>query len=77
MQKRLTRLALFAVLVVGGVWITPTPAVCRGICPAAMCVSSAQCLGSCVCLRQGADMGDCVSLDRAPELLSDGWTRLE
>ena len=58
----LIALALLAGLAVGKMAL-PASA-CAGMgCPAVACISSAFCMGECVCLKRGAGMGTCVSFD--------------
>ncbi len=43
-------------------WLAvPARGQCSGICPSAPCVTSAACLGDCVCLRVGPAIGQCVA----------------
>ncbi len=40
----------------------PKPACAQGVCVSGICYSSSQCVGDCVCLREGSDPGRCVSI---------------
>ncbi len=43
---------------------TPKPAQCAsGLCVQGGCFDSSQCVGDCVCIREGAKQGRCVSIN--------------
>jgi hypothetical protein len=64
MRRLLVILALASAL--GGAAVAlalPQAACAMGLCPSTSCMTSANCVGGCVCLKQGLGQGTCVSID--------------